>query len=171
VLYPPLAGIANRWNEALGIRVRYPETHADFLKRCHRTGQTKPTPLLLQYGEGDYNCQHHDLYGEHVFPLQVAFLLSDPARDFIGGEFVLTEQRPRMESRAEVAPLRRGDGVIFRFITARCTARVASTASTCATASAVYDRATGTLSALSSTTRSDPSIAGRDRFNPGEGMG
>jgi hypothetical protein len=112
-LYPPLAGVANRWNEAMGVDVRYPDVHADFLERCHRAGQTKPTPLLLQYGAGDYNCLHQDLYGEHVFPLQLTFLLSRPGRDFSGGEFVLTEQRPRMQSRAEVVPLRQGEGVIF----------------------------------------------------------
>jgi uncharacterized protein len=112
-LYPRLAEMANRWSESLGADVRYSEEHAAFLERCHRAGQTRPTPLLLQYEEGDYNCLHQDLYGEHVFPLQVAFLLSAPGRDFTGGEFVLTEQRPRMQSRAEVVELRQGDGVIF----------------------------------------------------------
>jgi uncharacterized protein len=112
-LYPPLAAIANRWNEQMGIATRYPDAHDAFLRRCHKAGQTKPTPLLLQYGAGDYNCLHQDLYGEHVFPLQVAFLLSAPGAAFTGGEFVLTEQRPRMQSRAEVVPLRQGEGVIF----------------------------------------------------------
>jgi hypothetical protein len=112
-LYARLHGIANSWNEAMGIDIRYPESHTAFLKRCHDAGQSRPTPLLLQYGEGDYNCLHQDLYGEHVFPLQVAVLLSEPGRDFEGGEFVLTEQRPRMQSRAEVVPLRQGDAVAF----------------------------------------------------------
>jgi len=111
--YAPLAAIANRWNSVLDIEIRYPESHAAYLDSCHRSGQTRPTPLLLRYGPGDYNCLHQDLYGAQVFPLQVAILLSEPEIDFTGGAFVLTEQRPRMQSRAEVVPLRRGDAVIF----------------------------------------------------------
>ena len=111
--YPHLAPIANRWNAAMEIAMQYPLVHEDYLARCHAAGQIRPTPLLLQYGADDYNCLHQDLYGEHVFPLQVAILLSEPRRDFDGGEFVLTEQRPRMQSRLEVVPLRQGDGVIF----------------------------------------------------------
>ena len=112
-LYSKLAVIANRWNEAMSIAVRFPGEHQDFLKRCHQAGQPRPTPLLLQYGPGDYNCLHQDLYGEHVFPLQATVLLSKPGVDFSGGEFVLTEQRPRMQSRAEVVPLAMGEAAVF----------------------------------------------------------
>ena len=112
-LYPSLAEIGNRWNAALGLARRYPATHADWLEVCHAAGQTRPTPLILRYGAGDYNRLHQDLYGEHVFPLQVAILLSRPSEDFTGGEFVLTEQRARMQSRPEVVPLGQGDAVVF----------------------------------------------------------
>ena len=112
-LYPRLAPIANEWNERMGIAARYPARHADFLDLCHKAGQERATPLLLQYGPGDYNCLHQDLYGDLAFPLQVTVLLSAPGRDFSGGEFVLTEQRPRMQTRAEVVPLAHGDAVVF----------------------------------------------------------
>jgi uncharacterized protein len=112
-LYPGLAEVANNWNERMGIDQRYPQRHADFLKKCRDQGQNRPTPLLLQYVGGDFNCLHQDLYGDLVFPLQVAVLLSEPGRDFTGGEFVIVEQRPRMQSRAEVVPLQQGDAVAF----------------------------------------------------------
>ncbi|HXR58603.1 MAG TPA: 2OG-Fe(II) oxygenase [Burkholderiales bacterium] len=112
-IYPRLAPVANRWNEAMGIDTRFPAKHAEYLKRCHKAGQRKPTPLLLQYGAGDYNCLHQDLYGEHAFPLQMTVLLSAPGRDFRGGEFVMTEQRPRMQSRPQVVALGQGDAVVF----------------------------------------------------------
>lgn len=112
-IYPQLVPLAHRWHERMGIATRYPAEHADYLALCHAAGQTRPTPLLLQYGAGDYNCLHQDLYGEQVFPLQVAVLLSQPGTDFTGGEFVLTEQRPRMQSRPEVVPLAQGDAVVF----------------------------------------------------------
>ena len=112
-LYPRLAPLANRWHERMGLPARFPGDHADFLARCHAAGQLRPTPLLLRYGAGDYNCLHQDLYGEHVFPVQAAVRLSAPGDDFTGGEFILTEQRPRMQSRAAVVPLAKGDAVIF----------------------------------------------------------
>ena len=112
-LYPGLAAVANQWNEALGLKRRFPETLKGWLKECHAGGQKRPTPLLLRYGPGDYNCLHRDLYGELVFPLQATILLSEPDRDFAGGDFMLVEQRPRMQSRGEVVPLAQGDAVLF----------------------------------------------------------
>ena len=112
-VYPYLVPTANRWNRAMGSNIQFQDRHIEFIHRCHQAGQVRPTPLLLQYETGDYNCLHQDLYGEHVFPLQLAILLSEPNRDFSGGEFVMTEQRPRMQSRAIVVPLRQGDGVVF----------------------------------------------------------
>ncbi|MDY0871673.1 2OG-Fe(II) oxygenase [Dongia rigui] len=112
-LYAQLVPIANRWNAAMGLGLRYPETHADFLGQCHQAGQVRPTPLILRYNPGDYNCLHQDLYGALAFPLQIAVLLSQPGADFEGGDFVLTEQRPRQQSRPMVVPLQKGDAVLF----------------------------------------------------------
>jgi uncharacterized protein len=112
-LYSHFVDVANNWNRVMGVDLRYPKQHADYIRRCHQAGQSRPTPLLLQYGPGDFNCLHQDLYGEHVFPIQVTILLSEPGRDFTGGEFVLVEQRPRMQSRAEVVALGKGDAVAF----------------------------------------------------------
>ena len=112
-IYPYLRPIANKWNEEMGVDIKFPPTHAEYIRRCHEAGQDKPTPLILKYGTDDYNCLHQDLYGEHVFPLQIAVLLSEPEKDFTGGEFVMTEQRPRMQSRPMVVPLRKGDGIVF----------------------------------------------------------
>lgn len=111
--YEKLAPIANDWNNRSGLETTYPATHAEFIERCHAANQTRPTPLLLKYGPGDFNCLHQDLYGENVFPIQITFLLSEPGKDFDGGEFVLSEQRPRMQSRPEVVPLQQGDAVAF----------------------------------------------------------
>lgn len=113
LLYPLLVTTANSWNARMGIETEFPPLHADYLRICHASGQTRPTPLVLRYGPGDFNCLHQDVYGDLLFPLQVAILLSEPGRDFSGGEFVLTEQRPRMQSRAEVVPLKQGDAVVF----------------------------------------------------------
>jgi hypothetical protein len=132
--YPHLARVANRWNEATRIDTRYPADLEGFLKRCHKAGQKLATPLLLKYGPGDFNCLHQDLYGEHAFPLQLAILLSEPRRDFTGGEFVLTEQRPRMQSRATVVPLGQVDGVIFAVHHRPVQGARGALGSTCATA-------------------------------------
>ena len=152
-LYRRLAPVADRWNEAMGVAVRYPAGHEAYRTRCHAAGQTRPTPLLLRYGSGDYNCLHQDVYGEHLFPLQVAILLSAPGRDFAGGEFVLTEQRPRMQSRAEVVSLGHGDGVIFAVRERPVRGRAEATAWPCAMGSAGSAAATASPSASSSTTR------------------
>ena len=154
-LYARLAPIANRWNATLGNPIRYPAAHTDFLARCHEAGQTRPTPLLLQYGPGDYNCLHQDLYGEHVFPLQVAILLSEPGAGFTGGEFVLTEQRPACNPASKSSPCARAKPSSFPSTTAPCRAPAAPTASPSATASAAYAPDGATRSASSSTTRPD----------------
>jgi uncharacterized protein len=159
MLYRQLVVVANAWNEAMGIDVRFPPAHDEFLARCHAAGQTRPTPLLLQYGPGDYNCLHQDLYGEHVFPIQVAGLLSQPGSDFTGGEFVLTEQRPRMQSRAEVVPLKQGDAVAFAVHHRPVQGSRGFYASTCGMASAPCDRGSGTRWGLFFMTRSNPCAA------------
>ena len=178
-LYRHLAPIANRWSAAMGIEIEYPAAHASFLEHCHEAGQLRPTPLLLQYGEGDYNCLHQDLYGEHVFPLQVAILLSEPERDFTGGELVMTEQRPRMQSRPMVLPLRQATRWSSPSITGQSGALEACIGSSSGMASAACARGIATRSASSSTTPPEPcalcpetgeSARQRTRHHPGQAL-
>ena len=152
-LYPELAAVANRWNEVLGIERRFPPTLKAWLGECHAGGQQRPTPLLLRYGPGDYNCLHRDLYGELVFPMQATILLSQPGRDFEGGEFLLVEQRPRMQSRGEVVPLEQGDAVLFAVNQRPAKGTRGWHRTACATASRACAAASASRWASSSTTR------------------